>query len=88
LDVGSYAAELSDNGNNGIKAQFFELAGPVDVNLAVELTAPSGGHVGGELAAPKAFFEAANAMDMLSMFAQEDKVDEEGKTHYRVDLNL
>jgi general secretion pathway protein N len=88
LDIGSYAAELSDNGSNGINARFFELAGPMDVNLAVELTAPSGGRISGELAAPKAFFESANAMDMLSMFAQEDKVDDEGKTHYRVDLNL
>jgi len=88
LDIGSYAAELSDNGNNGIKAQFFQLAGPMDVNLAVELTAPSGGRVSGEVAAPKAFFESANAIDMLAMFAQEDRVDEQGKTHYRVDLNL
>ncbi|HEX7763662.1 MAG TPA: type II secretion system protein N, partial [Cellvibrio sp.] len=76
LDIGSYAAELSDNGNNGIKAQFFQLAGPMDVNLAVELTAPSGGRITGELAGPKAFFESANALDMLAMFAQEDRVDE------------
>lgn len=88
LDIGSYAAELADNGNNGIKAQFFQLAGPVEVNLQVELNAPSGGRVAGELAAPKAFFESANAIDMLAMFAQEDRVDEAGKTHYRVDLNL
>lgn len=88
LDIGSYAAELADNGNNGIKAQFFQLAGPIDVNLAVELTAPSGGRITGELAGPKAFFESANALDMLAMFAQEDRVDEQGKTHYRVDLNL
>lgn len=88
LDIGSYAAELADNGNNGVKAQFFQLAGPVDVNLQVELAAPSGGRVAGELAAPKAFFEAANALDMLAMFAQEDRVDEAGKTHYRVDINL
>jgi general secretion pathway protein N len=88
LEVGSYAAELSDNGNNGIKARFFELAGPMDVNLDIELTAPSGGRINGTLAAPKAFFESANALDMLAMFAQEEKVDEEGKTHFRVDMNL
>lgn len=88
LDIGSYAAEFTDNGNNGISATFFHLAGPVDVDLQVELAAPSGGRVAGELAAPKAFFEAANAIDMLAMFAQEERVDEEGKTHYRVDMNL
>ena len=88
LDIGSYAAELSDNGKNGVKAKFFQLTGPVDVNLQIELTAPAGGKVTGELAAPKAFFEGANAIDMLAMFSQEDRVDEQGKTHYRVDVNL
>nr|WP_324259854.1 type II secretion system protein N [Cellvibrio fontiphilus] len=88
LDIGSYAAELTDNANNGIKAQLFQLAGPVDVNLTLEFMAPSGGKVTGELAGPKAFFQSANAMDLLAMFAQEDRVDEQGKTHYRVDMNL
>jgi general secretion pathway protein N len=88
LDIGSYGAELSDNGNNGVSAKLFHLAGPVDVNLQIELAAPSGGKVTGELAAPKAFFEAANAIDMLAMFSREDRVDEEGKTHYSVDMNL
>jgi general secretion pathway protein N len=88
LEIGSYAAELSDNGKNGVSAKFFQLSGPVEVNLQIELAAPSGGKVTGMLAAPKAFFEAANAVDMLAMFAQEDRVDEEGRTHYRVDMNL
>jgi general secretion pathway protein N len=88
LEIGSFGAELSDNGNNGIRAKFFQLTGPVDVNLQIELAAPAGGTVAGELAAPKVFFESANALDMLAMFAQEDSVDSEGKTHYRVDMNL
>lgn len=88
LDIGSYAAELSDNGSNGVSAKFFQLSGPVDVNLQIELAAPSGGKVTGELAAPQSFFDAANARDLLSMFAQQDRVDEAGKTHYRVDINL
>jgi general secretion pathway protein N len=88
LDLGSFAAEFTDNGNNGIRGNFFQLSGPVDVDLKVELLAPSGGTVAGELAAPRSFFESANAIDMLSMFAQEEAVDEQGKTHYRVDLSL
>lgn len=88
LDIGSYAAELNDNGSNGISAKFFQLSGPVDVNLQIELAAPSGGTVKGELAAPQSFFDAANARDLLAMFAQQDRVDEQGKTHYRVDMNL
>lgn len=88
LDIGNFAAEMNDNGNNGVSAKLFQLSGPVDVNLQIELAAPSGGKVTGELAAPKSFFESANAIDMLAMFSQEDRVDEEGKTHYRVDMSL
>lgn len=88
LDIGSYAAEMTDNGNNGISAKFFQLAGPLDVNLQIELTAPSGGRISGELAAPQAFFESANAQDVLAMFAQLERVDPENKHHYRVDMNL
>ncbi len=88
LDIGSFAAELTDNGSNGISAKFFNLAAPVDVNLQIELAAPSGGRVSGELAAPQAFFDSANARDVLAMFSQHDRVDEQGKSHYRVDFNL
>lgn len=88
LEIGSYAVEMSDNGNNGVSAKLFQLSGPVDVALQIEMAAPSGGKVSGELAAPKAFFESAHALDMLAMFSQEDRVDEQGKTHYRVDVNL
>ena len=88
LDIGSHAAEFTDNGNNGIRARFFHLTGPVEVDLQVELLAPSGGSLAGELAAPKSFFESANALDMLAMFTQEGAMDEQGNTHYRVDLSL
>lgn len=88
LEMGSYAAELSDNGNNGIKAHFFALSGPLDVALDIELAAPSGGQIQGTLAGTKAFFDSANATDMLAMFAQQEREDEDGKIHYRVDLNL
>lgn len=88
LDIGSFAAEMNDNGNNGVSTKLFQLTGPVEVALQIEMTAPSGGKVSGELAAPKSFFESAHAIDMLAMFAQEDRVDEQGKTHYRVDINL
>lgn len=88
LDIGSFGAELSDNGNNGVSVKLFQLAGPVDLNLQIELKAPSGGKVMGELAAQQSFFDSANARDILAMFAQQDRVDETGKTHYRVDMNL
>lgn len=88
LDIGSYAAELVDNGNNGVSAKLFQLSGPLDVNLQIELAAPAGGRVTGEFAGPQTFFESANAQDVLAMFAQLEKVDAENKHHYRVDLNL
>lgn len=88
LDIGSYAAELSDNGNNGINAKFFNLSGPLDINLQVELTAPAGGRISGEMAGPQTFFESAKAEDVLAMFAQLERVDDQNKYYYRIDLNL
>jgi general secretion pathway protein N len=88
LDIGSYAAELSDNGNNGISAKLFQLSGPVEVDLQIELTAPSGGRVTGRLAAAQTFIESAHAQDVLAMFAQLERVDDQNTYHYRVDMNL
>ncbi len=88
LDIGSYAAELTDNGNNGVNAKVFQLSGPIEVNLDVELAAPSGGRVSGQLAAPQQFIESANATDVLAMFAQLERVDDQNKHYYRVDMNL
>ncbi len=88
LDIGSYGIELNDNGKNGVSAKLFHLSGPIDVALQIELNAPNGGKVSGEIAAPKSFFESAHAIDILAMFSREDRVDEQGKTHYRVDMNL
>jgi general secretion pathway protein N len=88
LDIGSYAAELSDNGNNGISAKVFQLSGPIEVNLDLELAAPSGGKVSGQLSASQEFIESANAGDVLAMFAQLERVDDQNKHHYRVDMNF
>lgn len=88
MDLGNYAADLTDNGKNGVKAHVYQLGGPVDVNLQVELAAPSGGSVKGELAMAKGFIEASKATGLISMIAQEKETDESGKTHYQVDMNL
>ncbi len=88
MDLGNYGADLTDNSNNGVKAHVYQLGGPVDVNLNVELTAPSGGSVKGELALAKGFVEATKASGLLGMVAQEKETDAEGKTHYLVDMNL
>lgn len=88
MDLGSFAAELGDNGNNGVSAHVHQLSGPVDVSLQVELTAPSGGSVKGELAMTKAFVENSKASGLLSMIAREQNTDSSGKTHYQVDMSL
>ncbi len=88
MDLGNYGADLSDNGYNGVKAHVYQLGGPVDVNLNLELTAPSGGSVKGELAMTKDFVEATKASGLLDMIAQEKETDDQGKTHYLVDMNL
>lgn len=88
MDIGSFGADLVDDGRNGIKATFFDLDGPVDIDLIAELNAPSGGRVHGKFATTKTFLASANAGALLGMFAQQESEDADGKVHYRVDVNL
>lgn len=88
MDIGSYGADLVDDGKNGIKATLFDLDGPVDIDLVAELTAPSGGRVHGKFATTKSFLASANAGALLGMFAQQESEDADGKVHYKVDVNL
>lgn len=88
MDIGSYGADLVDDGKNGIRATLFDLDGPLDIDLVVELTAPSGGRVQGKFATTKSFLASANAGALLGMFAQQESEDAEGKVYYNVDVNL
>lgn len=85
IGIGSYGAELVDNGSNGVKAKVFHLAGPAEVDLQVELKAPAGGTVQGTFATSKGFLESANAMEVIGVIAQEQETNAEGKTQYKVD---
>lgn len=88
MEIGSYGADLVDDGKNGIKATLFDLDGPVDIDLVAELKAPSGGRVQGKFVTTKSFLASANAGALLGMFAQHESEDAEGKVHYKVDVNL
>jgi general secretion pathway protein N len=88
VDLGNYAAEFQDNDNNGIKGKFFELAGPIDVDLSVELYAPSGGRIVGSLAAPEGFIQSSGASEVLALFSQQNGDDGKGNARYSVDFNL
>ena len=88
LGVGSYGAELVDNGSNGVKAKVFQLTGPAEVDLQLELKAPAGGSVQGKLLVSKSFLESANAMQLMGVIAQEQETDSEGRTQYQVDMNF
>lgn len=85
LGIGSFGAEFVDNGSNGVKANVFHLAGPAEVDLQVELKAPAGGSVQGKLLANKTFLESANAMQVMSVIAQELETNADGKTEFKID---
>lgn len=88
LDIGSYAAELSDNGKNGVLAKVVQLSGPLEVDLQLEFAAPAGGSVTGKLIAPQGLIESAKAADVLAMFSQFERTDEQNRNHYSVNLNF
>jgi len=88
MELGSFGADLVDDGRNGIKATVFELEGPLDIDLVAELKAPAGGRVQGKFAAQRTFIASANAGALLGMFAQQEAEDPDGKIRYKVDVNL
>jgi general secretion pathway protein N len=88
LGIGSFGAELVDNGSNGVKANIFHLTGPAELDLQLELKAPAGGSVQGKLLVSKSFLESANAMQLMGVIAQEQETDAEGRTQYQVDMNF
>lgn len=88
IDLGNVAAEVADDRNNGIVAKVFSLSGPIDLALDVQLLAPSGGSVSGRFAAPSQLIDSFGAREILSMFAQQERVDEEGRSHYSVNMPL
>lgn len=88
MDVGSFAAELSDDNNGGVNAKIFNLDGPVNLQLQAAIAAAGGGNVKGEVSMSQEFTEQINAGAWISMFAQADGTDEQGNNRYRVDTNL
>lgn len=88
MTLGSYAAELQDNGAGGIQAKTFHLDGPTEVALDVNLVAGGGGSARGTLSMTDAFRTEVQADAWISMFAQQEETDSEGKTRYRVELEF
>lgn len=88
MELGNYAAELSDDTQGGINAKIFNIDGPVQVQLDAAIASAGGGNVKGEVVMSRGFAEQINAGAWISMFAQADGTDEQGNNRYRVDTNL
>src|SRR5690606_17148596 len=88
MQLGSYAAQLSDDDQGGIVAQVFHLDGPTEVDLQVNLLAGGGGSAAGSFSINRAFATEIQADAWLSMFAQPEATTAEGSTRYRVDLQF
>lgn len=88
MPLGSFAAQLTDDGQGGIAAQVFHLDGPTEVDLQVTLAAGGGGSARGTLAMTQAFTTEVQADAWISMFAQSEGTDAEGKNRYRVELEF
>lgn len=83
IPLGSFAAEFTDNEKNGIKAKVFDLDSQVDLNLDLELRAPSGGSAQGTLHIPQNFIEQYRLADFLA-FVGPQSGQENGKAIYKI----
>lgn len=88
MSLGSYAAELRDDSEGGIIAQVFHLDGPVDIDLQVKLAAGGGGFARGHFLLTQSFAAEVQADAWLSMFAQRETTDADGKSRYRVEMDF
>lgn len=88
MNLGSFAAELNDDRQGGIAAKVFHLDGPTEVEMQVGLKAGGGGSVVGNFSMSRAFSAEVQADAWISMFAQAEETDSDGKTRYRVELEL
>lgn len=86
MSLGSFAAELTDDTKGGISAKIFQLEGPIEVDMQVNLAAGGGGSAVGSFTLNRAFSAEVQADAWLSMFAQAEATDSAGNTRYRVDF--
>lgn len=88
MSLGAFGAELSDNGNMGLNAHVFDVNSPVNLNLQLELLAPTGGSLKGSFKMSESFLREANAGAWIAMFASPEPSDGQGVMKYTLDMKL
>jgi len=83
IPLGSFAAEFTDNGKNGIRAKIFDLESDVDLAVDLELRAPNGGSAKGQLDVPETMIDRYKLADFLA-FVGPQSGHENGKTRYNI----
>ncbi len=83
IPLGSFAAEFTDNGKNGINAKLFDLDSEIDLTMDLELRAPNGGTANGTLDMPQTMIETYRLADFLAFLGQQSH-QENGKSRYQI----
>lgn len=87
MSIGSYGADLSDDGNNGVAAKIVNLDGPIELDAQLNLRAPSGGSINGTLVAENQFIAESHAAGILAMVGRQEG-EESGKPRYVLDMEF
>lgn len=88
MTLGGLAADLADDGKNGMTAHIVDISSPLRLDLNGSLPYPAGARITGNLAMPEPYFREINAAAWLSMFAVQQANDAQGNIVYAVDLNF
>jgi len=88
MSFGNLAAELVDDGKNGLSAHITDAGSPVHLDLVANLPYPTGGSIKGGLSLPEPYFRELNAEAWLSLFATRQADDGQGNLVFAVDVNL
>jgi general secretion pathway protein N len=83
IPLGSFAAEFTDNGKNGIKAKLFDLESDIDLTVDLELRAPNGGSANGTLDMPQTMIDRYRLADFLAFLGPQSS-QANGKSRYQI----
>ncbi|RYY73573.1 MAG: type II secretion system protein N [Gammaproteobacteria bacterium] len=88
MPLGNVAADLIEDGKNGLSAHVADVGGPVHLDLVTIFAHPVGGSVRGSVSMPEPYFRELNAEAWLSLFATRQADDAQGNLVFAVDQSF
>ncbi|WP_157960416.1 type II secretion system protein N [Marinimicrobium alkaliphilum] len=87
-DIGSFAADFSDDGEGNLVANIFDLEGVLGLEVKAQVYAIGGVHLDGIMSLDPGFAEEIQAREWIDVVAEYQGRDDNNRLQYRLDLSL